>query len=72
MNCHLTESEYLLIALLKVWRPKACVQDIQRRKMAAKKTKPAQNYLGKSKIRSIASIITLLFLGALKAANWQI
>ena len=43
-------------------------------KMAAeKKRKPTEksnsNYLGKSKIRSIASIITLLFLGTFKAAN---
>ena len=42
--------------------------------MAAKKTGKAAEkskfyYLGKSKIRSIASVITSLFLGTLKAAN---
>ena len=42
--------------------------------MAAKKTRKSAeksnlNYLGKSKIRSVASIITLFFLGTLKATN---
>ena len=42
--------------------------------MAGKKTgkeaeKSKSNYLGKSKIKSIASVITSLFLGTLKAAN---
>ena len=55
------------------WEAQSMHPRHSKEEMAAKKTiKPAQNYLGKSKIRSIASIITLLFLGILKAANWQI
>ena len=51
------------------------VKSVQRQpKMSVKKTekvaeKSKSNYLGKSKIRSIVSVTTSLFLGTLKAAN---